>query len=120
MDLDPPGWDGTNGWFRRAKATKRRAIGRRLAGRLGRYSWRERVGRARVERRRREKRAATATATAAAEEKKEKKEGKGEAERVREGEKTMERTGARVFRAYMLSWVSTSEEYDGGDVSLNI
>lgn len=30
------------------------------------------------------------------------------------------RNAPRVFRAYMLSWLSTSEEYDGGDVSLNI
>lgn len=45
--------------------------------------------------------------------------GEKEKEKMRDKlEKAIEET--RVFQAYMLCWASTSEEYDGGDVSLNI
>lgn len=49
-------------------------------------------------------------------------EGEGRRKEKEEGgrKKTTEGTARIPYKPYMLSWVSTSEEYDGGDVSLNI
>lgn len=46
--------------------------------------------------------------------------GKAKKRKGRKGKKKKGRKARIPYKRYMLSWVSTSEEYDGGDVSLNI